>query len=228
MFNGKMKALTFSYDDGVTQDERLVEIFNKYNLKATFNLNSALLGMTGELKLDNKYVSHNKIKSDMVRSLYSGHEVAVHTLTHPDLTQLSCDAVVQQIENDRKCLEDLVGYDVVGMAYPGGCNNDEVADIIKKHTKIQYARTITLTNGFDLQNNLYRFNPSAFHKNIDGLFEMAKRFIETETDVPQIFYIWGHSYEFDVWETWGAFEEFCKYVANREDIYYGTNKDVLL
>ena len=49
MFNGKNKALTFSYDDGVTQDKRLIEIFNKYGLKATFNLNSELLGLDGEL-----------------------------------------------------------------------------------------------------------------------------------------------------------------------------------
>ncbi len=38
MFNGKNKAITFSYDDGVMQDIRLIEIFNKYNLKATFNI----------------------------------------------------------------------------------------------------------------------------------------------------------------------------------------------
>ena len=43
MWNGKKKAITFSFDDGVTQDRRLVEIFNKYGLKATFNLNSELL-----------------------------------------------------------------------------------------------------------------------------------------------------------------------------------------
>ena len=30
MFNGKNKAITFSYDDGVTQDIRLIELFNKY------------------------------------------------------------------------------------------------------------------------------------------------------------------------------------------------------
>ena len=30
MFNGKMKAITFSYDDGVTQDKRLIEILDKY------------------------------------------------------------------------------------------------------------------------------------------------------------------------------------------------------
>ncbi len=35
MFNRKMKAVTFSYDDGVTQDIRLIDMFNKYGLKAT-------------------------------------------------------------------------------------------------------------------------------------------------------------------------------------------------
>ena len=49
IFGGKNKALTFSYDDGVTQDVRLIEIFNKYGLRATFNLNSGLLGKSGEL-----------------------------------------------------------------------------------------------------------------------------------------------------------------------------------
>ncbi len=38
-----MKYLTFSYDDGVTQDIRLIELFNKYGMKATFNINSGLL-----------------------------------------------------------------------------------------------------------------------------------------------------------------------------------------
>lgn len=29
MFNGKMKGLTFSYDDGICPDGRLIEILNK-------------------------------------------------------------------------------------------------------------------------------------------------------------------------------------------------------
>lgn len=35
MFDGKLKALTFSYDDGVTRDERLAALFHKYGMKAT-------------------------------------------------------------------------------------------------------------------------------------------------------------------------------------------------
>ena len=51
-----MKAVTFSYDDGVTQDIRLVEILNRYNLKATFNLNSELLGKGGSLDILGKRI----------------------------------------------------------------------------------------------------------------------------------------------------------------------------
>ena len=40
--DGKTKVLTLSYDDGVVQDIRLIEIMNKYGLKGTFNINSAL------------------------------------------------------------------------------------------------------------------------------------------------------------------------------------------
>ena len=39
---GKAKAVTFSYDDGVKQDERLAKIFDKYGMKATFNLCSSV------------------------------------------------------------------------------------------------------------------------------------------------------------------------------------------
>ena len=37
--DGKAKAVTFSYDDGVPQDKRLAELFSKYNMKGTFNFN---------------------------------------------------------------------------------------------------------------------------------------------------------------------------------------------
>ena len=61
MFNGKKKAVTFSYDDGVTQDIRLIEILDRFGLKATFNLNSELLGKDGSLDISGKKISHKKV-----------------------------------------------------------------------------------------------------------------------------------------------------------------------
>ncbi|MBO5127231.1 MAG: polysaccharide deacetylase family protein, partial [Clostridia bacterium] len=104
MFNGKMKAVTFSYDDGVTQDQRLIKIFEKYGLKCTFNLNSGLLGRPGSLIREDVTVAHVKPRACEVRRIYEGHEIAVHTLTHPALSNLSDEDVVREVEEDRIAL----------------------------------------------------------------------------------------------------------------------------
>ena len=227
----KKKAITFSYDDGVTQDIRLIELLNKYGLKCTFNLNSELLSNKGMLIREGQRISHYKVHPQDVKDIYDGHEVAVHTLTHPNLTQRDDAEVIRQVETDRLNLSRLVGYEVVGMAYPcGGVNNDDrVAELIKKNTGVKYSRTITTTGSFDLQDNLYRFNPTAFHLDFDELMRLGTSFIELKPETPKIFYIWGHSYEMDYGaDYWVKLEEFFQLISNKDDIFYGTNKEVLL
>jgi len=231
LFNGKMKAVTFSYDDGVPQDVRLIEIFDKYNLKATFNLNSEHFGKKGHYDRDGKIIPTDIVLAEEVKDRYKNHEVAAHTLTHPNLTTLDDEEVIRQVETDRRNLSKLVGYDVVGFAYPcGGVNNDDrVAKLIKENTGVKYARTITSTLNFDLQDNIYRFNPTVHSiADMDNWFKLAKEFVELKTETPKIFYIWGHSYELDFKDTWDRMEEFCALISNRDDIFYGTNSEVLL
>jgi hypothetical protein len=231
MWNGKKKAVTFSFDDGVTQDIRLVEILNKYGLKGTFNLNSGRLGCKGALERNGRIVSHDKVQPNQVRSLYAGHEIAVHTLTHPALSQLSDEEVIRQVEEDRVALSELAGYEVVGMAYPGGTHvmNEHVADLIRENTGVKYARTTTSTHNFDLQTNLHIFNPTVYHHvEWDKLFALGEQFINLQPDKPQIYYIWGHAYEFDIHGDWERFEEFCRLISGKNDIFYGTNRQVLL
>ncbi len=231
MFNGKNKAITFSYDDGVTQDKRLIEIFNKYNLKCTFNLNSGCLGNEEYLDREGERVSFIKNKPEEIKSIYEGHEIASHTLTHPALSELSKEEIIHQVENDRLRLSELAGYEVVGMAYPCGAHavNDKVIETVKKHTGIKYARNTISTYSFDLQDNLLNFQPTVYHhKEWDALFSLAKKFLEKDSDTPQIFYIWGHSFEFDIHNTWDRMERFCQMISGKDDIFYGTNREVLL
>ena len=76
---------------------------------------------------------------------------------------------------------------------------------------------------------MYRLDPTVYICEPDKMFELAERFIELKTDKPQLFYIWGHSYEFDVLDeiTWERFEDFCKLISIKDDVFYGTNKEVL-
>ena len=231
MYNGKMKAITFSYDDGVTQDIRLVEIFNKYNLKCTFNLNSGKLGMEGSLSWpDGKSVNHTKVKAEDVKAIYDGHEVAVHSLTHPNLTLLSEEDIIHQVEDDRIKLSELCGYDVVGMAYPGGHRDERLVNILKTKTGVKYARATQRVKGFEPYSDLYGYCGTAYHHaDWNDLFKLGEEFINLKADTPKVFYIWGHAYEFDIHpERWEMFDEFCKMISGKDDIFYGTNKEILL
>lgn len=222
-----MKAVTFSYDDGVTQDRRLVEVFNKYGLKGTFNINSELLGTKNVLTYGGKSVQHNKISPDELASLYKGHEVAVHTLTHPMLPSLPEEEIIRQVEGDRLKLSELCGYEVVGMAYPGGGVNFDlrVADIIAKNTGVKYARTSVPTFNFELQKDLYIFSPTVHHNDTEHCMKVIDEFLAMAPDKPQLLYIWGHSYEFDLFDNWDFLEEICRKLSGHDDIFYGTNRE---
>ena len=230
MWNGKKKAITFSLDDGVMQDIRVIEILDKYGLKGTFNLNSGKFGTKDPYERNGRIVERTLIEPTLVKETYKNHEVAVHTVGHFNLTELPLSCVSWQVEKDREMLEYLTGKEIRCMAYPcGGVNNnDAVAETIKATTKIRFARTITSTYSFDMQENLFRFNPT-IHFRDKRLFDLVEEFLALKTEEPKLFYIWGHTYELDSTDgAWERFEKLCSMISNKEDIFYGTNGEVLL
>lgn len=223
---GKKKAVTFSYDDGTVYDVRLIELLNKYGLKGTFNLSSERLP---EKRYSRFIGSYPKVCRDDVKSIYERHEVAVHTLNHVHLTECEDKEVIRQVENDRQMLSALAGYDVVGMAYPYGDFDDRVVELIKNKTGIRYSRTCHTTKNFDISNDILRLDPTVFHLRFEKMMSLAHEFIDLETETPKIFYIFGHSYELGEDENnWKLLEEFFEFISKRDDIFYGTNREVLL
>lgn len=235
MWQNKLKAFTFSFDDGVLQDQRLIEILDNYGLKATFNLNSALMGCKSDkLSIFGDFLYHqDRISPSQIKKVYLNHEVAAHTLMHQNLTELEDSAVIYQVEKDRQLLSDLVGYEVVGFGYPaGGLNhNERVADLIKNHTGIKYARTNRCTRNFDFDvSNLYLFKPTVPVYDYEEITRFANEFIDLKADAPKLLYIVGHSFELDEGSNinWEKFEKFCKLISGKSDIFYATNKQILL
>ena len=219
----KRKALTLSYDDGVVFDKKLIDIMTSHGLKGTFNINSGLFpAETGGRRMtkDEAYELYTK----------SGMEVAVHGVKHLSLDAV-CDAVaVNDIVNDRVALENMFGTLVEGMAYAYGAYNEDVVELLKK-CGIKYARTVDQTGKFEIPEDFLRWHPTAHHKN-RGLTELAKDFVENEggpsaySKRPLLFYLWGHSYEFNDSDNWHIMEEFAEYMGGREDIWYATNGDI--
>lgn len=216
------KAVTFSYDDGVLQDKRLVEIFNRYGLKCTFNINSDLGNEQGSFFIKDKPIQRLNM-NDLVE-LYQGHEVASHSLHHYDLTKKTQPEILSEIKEDIDNITLTFKTKPVGFVYPFGSYNKEIKTILKD-LGIQYARTVISTHSFQLQQNLLEFNPTCHH-NDPQLFDIINQFLSSDNKQPQLLYIWGHSYEFDVDNNWELIEEICKRLANHKDIFYGTNKEV--
>ena len=218
------KSVTFSFDDGVKQDVQLVELFNKYGVKCTFNLNTGLANEKCRWVYKGVDVIHMN-KTDML-DLYKGHEVAVHSLTHPFLEKLDEDKIYEQVYQDKCNLEDWYGEEVVGMAYPYGTYDERVLDIVKR-CGIKYARTIQNTNEFTPQSDLLQFKANCCFTN-PNLHEIIDRFLASESNQKQVLYIWGHSYQLGVDMSWEDFENVCKKLTSAKDLVFETNKDALL
>lgn len=230
----KTKAITFSYDDGVEQDKRLIKILDKYGLKCTFNLNSGQFGIRTAHQAAAFGITtvfrNQRIPFDEIKQVYENHEVAAHSVNHPLLPSLADEDVIFQMREDAANLEKIVGYQISGFAYPGGRGeyyNEHVKNLIKNNTRLYYGRMVTTNHSFDLQEDLLRFEPTVSHREKEMREKLAKEFLELETDTPKIYYLWGHSYELDVAEQeWCDFEHFCEMIAGRNDVFYGTNDQV--
>ncbi len=222
---GRAKALTLSYDDGVQQDHRLISILNRHGIKCTFNINSGLFPAEGTTFPPGQI--HRRLTEQEAVALYtdSGHEVAVHSLTHPFLEQLPPPLVVNEIAGDRKNLERLFHTIIRGMAYPFGTYSDEVVTVLRS-AGIVYSRTVESTEDFRVPSDWLRL-PATCHHDSPRLGQLTDKFItETPGHGPWLFYLWGHSYEFEANDNWKVIEDFSKAIGGKEDIWYATNIQV--
>lgn len=222
----KRKALTLSYDDGVLQDRRLVQMMNQYGIHGTFNLNSRILGRVEEMTLFGKTADISTVTLQEIPVLYTNHEVATHGAEHSALTGYG-SAGLLEVMDDRRIFEAVVPYLVRGHAYPFGLYDDTVCDMLKA-AGIHYGRTVASTGKFDIPQDFMRWNPTCHH-NDTGLMELAKQFCEKDSlfGQPQLFYLWGHSYEFDMEQNWYVIEDFLKYVSGFQDtVWMATNGEI--
>ena len=241
------KAITFSYDDlNITQDARLIEIFDDAGIKATFNL------VTN--KLDNKSESEKQQIIDM----YEGHETANHSYNHLRyyLTEkdeevingtydfVPYDSVVEDIQRGSDDIEKYTGEKPIGFVWPyrdpkyrdgyDPAVREDYDQIISyiKNMGVKYIRPIQTTGTFDLPSDWYDWRATCHHEEL-GTY--LPEFLNLEPDGElKLMYVWGHSFEFD--ETyrpqdadrvrWSGIEEYARMIKERTDIWKATNAEI--
>lgn len=226
---GRRKAVTFSYDDGTAFDLPMVQILNRYGIKATFNLTS---------NFDTPgHISAQDIRQEL---LGNGHEIAVHCSDHraPGVTRTV--AGIRQVLDGRDILEKTFGIIVRGMAYPNsgitqmvpGNDYPSIRHYLQE-LDIAYARSLGGDNdSFALPTDWYNWIPTAHHDNpnLDSYIEKFSTLAPVgsyyPSGQPRLFYLWGHSFEFQNNHNWDRLEAICQKLGGHQEIWYATNMEI--
>ena len=230
---GLPKAVTFSYDDGTEYDIKLVKILNKYGIKCTFNINSGYVPeKSGEHRL-----SIEEMKEYFV---HYGHEIAVHGEFHKAPGKSRPIDGIKDVLNCRLFLEEKFGRIIRGMAYPDSgirtFSNNVDYETVRNYLidlGIAYARALGKDNDlFELPQDWYSWYPTAHHDNpeiMDYIEKFNADFATVDypsSRTPQLFYVWGHSFEFENFGNWNHLEEICEKLGNKNDVWYATNIEI--
>lgn len=217
------KACTLSYDDGATDDIKLIEIMRKYGLKGTFNLNSSLTSGTPD-----------RLTVEQIKEVFGDDtEIALHGYNHLSLAKVTPPLAMRDVISDREFLEKSFGRVVRGMAYANSSVNDTVLEILKL-SGIAYSRNGSSTESFALPEDWLRLCPTCHHNN-PRLFELVDEFLNGSdgkfswyfwAKKPRLFYLYGHSFEFPRDNNWDRIEEFGRIMSERNDVWHATNMEI--
>ena len=220
---GKQKAFNITYDDGVLQDVRFVRLLNRYGLKGTFNLNSELMRQEFAWTHPNGMVVRRLPESAVV-SLYDGHEIASHTLTHPYMHDLPEWEILRQLGEDRQNLERLFGREVKGFAVPFDYYSERIARCAE-NCGFEYARMSEFSGSFAPCRDWYYWKTGVYHIEAN-LTDFVAGFLNTREELA-VCQIVGHSYDLDAQNLWGTMELICAAVSAQEDVWSCTNLELV-
>ena len=233
------KYFAWSFDDGLEQDKKIVQILKAFGLGATFHLNSGMFGdRTYEGRIGNlgmtempaeryeaktrrllPYVPHFRIPADEVVQVYHGFEIASHTCHHVNLLKCSEEERLAEIGEDVKALSALFGQQVTGFAYPYGVGAKQSRAALQA-AGVQYARAARSAKGFRFPDDPLVLPLSCWHVSAKT-FERLDTFFNMEAEEDLFFLMFAHGYEFDFGtreSNWEKFKRICEAVALRDDV----------
>ena len=112
-------VVSLTFDDGNADQMTAAQIMNTYGLDGTFYITSGVINTPNYLTVAN-----------LQGLAANGHEIAGHTVTHPDLVTLPVDEATRQVCNDRVNLTNW-GFAVTSFAYPFASSNATAEGIVR-------------------------------------------------------------------------------------------------
>jgi peptidoglycan-N-acetylglucosamine deacetylase len=237
----KTALVTTSWDDGHPLDLRVAELLATYSVKGTFYVPihyAAIPRMTCQ---------------EIVELRRLGMEIGSHTMTHPLLHRLPDNAVLCELIESKKYLEDLLGEAVDSFCYPEGKFSSRQIPLLRE-ARYKLARTtVGFRTNLDFDPLLmpvsFQFWRHSRHTllrheliqgNLRGTFDwlrlwgapndltaLTEVLLRHVGSVGGVLHIWGHSWEIEEGRLWRQLEETLKLVSEFTSVRCATNSEVL-
>ncbi len=221
--NGYNKAFNVTYDDGVLQDVRFVELLNKYGIIGTFNLNSELM-KTEFSWMHESGLEVKRLSVEAAKQLYVGHEVASHSLTHPFFSEeTTTEQIFKELIEDKKNLETIFDCEIKGFALPFLYYDDNISNCVKA-TGFKYCRVSDESNDYNCPTDLYEWKSSIFHTE-ENLMGFVDGFCRSHNELA-LCQIVGHTYDLDVFDLWDKIEKVFSIVSNQKDVWFASHGEI--
>ena len=223
----KTKAFTASFDDGSVDDIRLVEMFNQYGIKGTFNISSARFSDKPE-----DFPRALTKEEAMKIFIPNGHEVAVHGLRHISPYQSAPPVMIRELLEDRIGLEKMYDRLIQGLAFPDDGRTSD--DLVRRLQDLgfHYCRCLSYDPSFNLPEDWLRLQPTVKF-NAPNAIELLDQFLELpildkyiSQRASKWYYFWGHSHELRGQDNWYIIDEMGKRVQNHPDVWLATNGEI--
>lgn len=146
-------SLLLTFDDGYADfHEYAFPVLREFGLRATLYLATDHIGRTNIWNPKSPVISHH-LTWDQVRSLMDcGMEIGGHSLTHHNLVKFGRDRIEQEVVGCADAIERNLGRRPISFAYPYGCFNELVRDVVADH----YALAFSVDTGtFDWREDLF-------------------------------------------------------------------------
>ena len=95
-----------------------------------------------------------------INTLYDGHEVSGHGANHLNMAQLAKDEIAQEVAEDCREWQRILGHKLTGYSYPYGAYSNEVIEVLKANNLI-YSRTVEHAEDFYLPEDFMKWHPHA-------------------------------------------------------------------
>lgn len=238
----KLRVVTTSWDDGDPCDIKIADFLASRELAGTF-----YVPITG-------YHGGNTLAPANLRALSSqGFEIGAHSLSHKCLTSLSAAELVRDVTTCKEMLEQRIDREVSMFCYPKGRYDRNIVREVKRagYKGARTTRMLSLDTdflAFEMPTTVqaYPHPRMSYVKNLGralnvpglvtyfsglqhcrGWVELGKECFDQVLERGGVWHLYGHSWEIEQLGLWGELGEMLDHVANRNEVTYVTNGQLL-